>query len=256
MCLPKEEGGLGIKDNSCWNLSQILFHLCMVISKKNSLWVSWIHNTALKNRDFWTMLIPAECSWIWRQVLKLRPLAVLHLVYRLDNRNNIFWGDTNLRKIKTWNIWDSIRIKGSLVSWWPFIWNKLSVPRFAFNSWLLCLGRVQTLSRLLSFGINTSISCLFCASGIETSSHLFLHCPYSGYILQHLSNMLHCSFDDTSWINLLSSINLLKNCKHRLLGFLVAQTFVHHIWSERNTRLHGSSGCPPSVLLLRIIKGY
>lgn len=85
VCLPIEEGGLGIKNLKEWNTTQILFHLCKVVSKVNSLWARWVWSTALRNNNFWTMAIPTDYSWIWKRVLKLRPLARQFLVFKIWN---------------------------------------------------------------------------------------------------------------------------------------------------------------------------
>lgn len=37
LCLPREEGGLGIKNPYDWNMYQILAHLCKVVGKTDSL---------------------------------------------------------------------------------------------------------------------------------------------------------------------------------------------------------------------------
>ena len=70
VCLPKEEGGLGIKNPKDWNKAQILMHLCRIISKSSNLWPSWINATVLKRAKFWLMAVPTDCSWIWRRVLE------------------------------------------------------------------------------------------------------------------------------------------------------------------------------------------
>lgn len=65
LCLPKDEGGLGLKNPKEWNIAQMLIHLCKIITKHNSLWYNWVNSTALKKHHFWTMVIPTDCSGIW-----------------------------------------------------------------------------------------------------------------------------------------------------------------------------------------------
>lgn len=54
---------------------------------------NWINTGALKRQHFQTMLIPTDCSWIFREVLKLRPIAIQHLKYNIDN-GRLFHGGT------------------------------------------------------------------------------------------------------------------------------------------------------------------
>ncbi|KAK3225417.1 hypothetical protein Dsin_005279 [Dipteronia sinensis] len=42
ICLPKKEGGLGIKDLSSWNKALMIRHLWILIYGTNNLWSSWI----------------------------------------------------------------------------------------------------------------------------------------------------------------------------------------------------------------------
>lgn len=85
LCLPIEEGGIGLRDSKEWNNAQLLGHLCKVVSKAPSLWALWIHSTALRNSHFWTLTEPTDCSWIWRKVLQLRPLARQFISYEIGD---------------------------------------------------------------------------------------------------------------------------------------------------------------------------
>ncbi|XP_074326556.1 putative mitochondrial protein AtMg00310 [Apium graveolens] len=95
ICLPKDEGGLGLRNPEERNYYQILLHLYRVVNKDRSLWVSWVYTTHLKFNKFWVMEEPTDCSWIWRKVLKLRPIALQFLQYNLgDGRTTSIWFDS------------------------------------------------------------------------------------------------------------------------------------------------------------------
>lgn len=51
ICLPKSEGGLGIKSLKFWNKALMATHNWKIISNKESLWVKWIHVYRLPNRN-------------------------------------------------------------------------------------------------------------------------------------------------------------------------------------------------------------
>ena len=55
-CLPIEEGGLGFKDLIQWNKANMLFHLCRIVTKSNSIWSSWVNSYVLKRRKFWSII--------------------------------------------------------------------------------------------------------------------------------------------------------------------------------------------------------
>ncbi|XP_074351346.1 uncharacterized protein LOC141690446 [Apium graveolens] len=76
ICLPREEGSLGLKNMIDWNRAQILHHLLYVVTDSDSLWPKWVNASVLKNKHFWTLTIPTDCSWIWRKFLKHRRVAL------------------------------------------------------------------------------------------------------------------------------------------------------------------------------------
>ena len=76
VCLPKEEGGLGIKSVECWNQAAMIKHLWSICSNVgNSIWVSWVYSTLLKGRSIWEVKCLGDCSWSWRKILGLRGLV-------------------------------------------------------------------------------------------------------------------------------------------------------------------------------------
>lgn len=330
VCLPRIEGGLGFKNPRDWNKAQILFHLCKVINCNNSLWPMWVNRTALKRKHFWTLEIPQDCSWIWRQILKLRQLALHCISYTIGNGLNtslwftpwwhseclatskndpiiaqagiqvgatvndwirtgtwilptpnrshhhvnatllrlrsstimpafnlnqtdmITWNGTKLSKLKTWHIWEGIRYKRAEVAWYNHVWHRLYISRFAHYEWLLCLDRLPTLQRLFNMNIVTSKQCYLCVNGEEDSTHLFLHCPYSLWVLNKLASELHLSTRAHSWNHLLTLWNASNSLHHRTVAMLAAQVFVYHVWRERNTRAHDGGCRNPAQLLAGI----
>lgn len=94
LCVPQSEGGLNLKNPKDWNKVQILHHLCRVVRCSKSIGVQWVWNTALKRNHFWTMEIPTDCSWIWKRILKLRPLARSFLIFKIGNgQGTSLWFD-------------------------------------------------------------------------------------------------------------------------------------------------------------------
>jgi hypothetical protein len=50
LCLPKEEGGLGIKKLEEWNHAAMMKHIWSLFMRLGSLWVVWAHAILLKAR--------------------------------------------------------------------------------------------------------------------------------------------------------------------------------------------------------------
>lgn len=52
-CIPKVEGGLGLRDLSTWNTASCLFQLWRITQpSSSSLWLMWFQRTFLKNKAF------------------------------------------------------------------------------------------------------------------------------------------------------------------------------------------------------------
>ncbi|GKV06432.1 hypothetical protein SLEP1_g18331 [Rubroshorea leprosula] len=74
VCVPRKEGGLGMKQLLRWNkvaLGKLVWNICQ---HQESLWVKWAQAALLRGENFWKVKIPTDCAWTWRQVLKLCPL--------------------------------------------------------------------------------------------------------------------------------------------------------------------------------------
>ena len=94
VCLPKEEGGLGLRSLVVWNQVLCLRFIWRLLSKAKSLWVEWHWDSHLQNKCFWTIEPSATHSWMWKRLLKLRPLALQLCRSVLGNGDSTsFWFD-------------------------------------------------------------------------------------------------------------------------------------------------------------------
>lgn len=92
--LPKQEGGLGLRNFSVWNQVLCLRFIWLLLSNSPSLWVEWHRSNHLAGRSFWTIEPAQSDSWAWKRLLKLRPLAAQFCKSRIGNgRTASFWFD-------------------------------------------------------------------------------------------------------------------------------------------------------------------
>ncbi|GKA75562.1 putative RNA-directed DNA polymerase [Tanacetum coccineum] len=89
VCLPKHEGGLGLRKLNVFNTALISTHIWSIISLKESLWVKWIHVYKLRGRNFWDISLCGNMSWGWRKILQVRPLIRQFIWYRLGDGNMV-----------------------------------------------------------------------------------------------------------------------------------------------------------------------
>lgn len=94
VCLPKSEGGVGLRNFWTWNKTLNLRLILMLFAKRDSLWVAWNHATRLRNVSFWNAEAANHHSWIWKALLALRPLAKRFLRSKIGNGHMIsYWYD-------------------------------------------------------------------------------------------------------------------------------------------------------------------
>ncbi|KAJ0615172.1 putative RNA-directed DNA polymerase [Helianthus annuus] len=75
VCLPKNEGGLGIRNVGDVNKALMTNHIWSIISHRDSLWVQWIYSYKLKGRSFWEVPCRGSMSWGWHKILSIRNLV-------------------------------------------------------------------------------------------------------------------------------------------------------------------------------------
>lgn len=94
LCAPKEEGGLGIRKLRDSSKVFAMSLIWRIFSLKSSLWVSWIQEYLLRQNSFWEVKENGKGSWIWRKLLKLRPLVYEFLRFEVnDGHSAFFWFD-------------------------------------------------------------------------------------------------------------------------------------------------------------------
>lgn len=99
ICLPKDEGGLGVRKLRDSGLVFALKLIWRLFTQSTSLWVCWTKHYLLKYSSFWDIRDDSKGSWIWRKLLKLRPLAYSFMRWEVrDGATTHFWFDNWLDK--------------------------------------------------------------------------------------------------------------------------------------------------------------
>ncbi|GJT54570.1 probable kinetochore protein NUF2 [Tanacetum coccineum] len=89
-CLPKDDGGLGIRRLEHFNSALMVSHVWKLLSLKESLWVKWIHVYKHNWRSFWDVPIRGNLSWGWRKILQLLPVIREFIWYKLRDGANTY----------------------------------------------------------------------------------------------------------------------------------------------------------------------
>ncbi|GJY78186.1 hypothetical protein Tco_0483987 [Tanacetum coccineum] len=90
------EGGLGIRNWEKFNIALMTTHIWNIISRKESMWVRWIHLYKLKGRSFWGV-----------PVLSNVPIPIL----TANKDDQVVWKDVEgrMHEFAVRNAWNSIR---------------------------------------------------------------------------------------------------------------------------------------------------
>ena len=94
ICIPREEGGLGLRRVKHWNDAAVMKHIWNLFYRKDSIWVAWVRTVLLKGGSIWSTKTPSRCSWSWRKILQLRHRMRLFIRHRVFRGNGTFlWHD-------------------------------------------------------------------------------------------------------------------------------------------------------------------
>ncbi|CAN1153049.1 LINE-1 retrotransposable element ORF2 protein [Linum perenne] len=183
VALPKEEGGVGLRDMRSWNYANVARHIWSLLMKVGSLWVAWIGKYRLKGRDFWEVKSTVG-SWHWTKLLKLR--SKVRQYFDIDADGDVMWKGTYMPKFRVSKVWNDIRPTAPKVKWYEAVWKDLSIPRRSFITWLIVIDRVATKDKIKRWSPNIAAECELCGNAEESREHLFAECGYVNLIFSTL----------------------------------------------------------------------
>ncbi|GJY56594.1 RNA-directed DNA polymerase, eukaryota, reverse transcriptase zinc-binding domain protein [Tanacetum coccineum] len=85
---------MGIKNLETWNEALLAKNLWNLASKKDYLWVKWVHMMRLKDQNIWNTQFNVNDSWNWKCLLEVRDKIASRLQYEVGNGRQIqMWSD-------------------------------------------------------------------------------------------------------------------------------------------------------------------
>ena len=95
VCLPKQEGGLGLRHVKDLNDSNVMKHVWNLVYKKDSLWVAWVRRFYMRQGSLWSAKVPTNCSWSWWKILQLRERIRPLIKHKVgDGAATFLWHDS------------------------------------------------------------------------------------------------------------------------------------------------------------------
>ncbi|GKC96297.1 reverse transcriptase domain-containing protein [Tanacetum coccineum] len=290
VCLPKKEGGLGLRRLELFNKALMVSHIWNLLVRKESLWVKWIHEYKLRGRHFFEIPCRATCSlWFdrWSPIAPLADVVTSRDIHRAGFgisskvKDVVFNGGcsadvlewrNNMGEAKNFSVaavWNCIRPRSDEVDWCHVVWFSNCIPHHAFHLWLVARRRLKTHDMLRQWDFNGSLlsfQCPLCDGPPDSHEHLFFECSFSSQVWGHMRNLAGLS-------NVAGSIQVIVDTlipflKRRSARSVVAKLVVaacsYFIWQEQNSRLFNNQTrsfrqvieCIKSLVSLKLLSCY
>ncbi|KAL2893859.1 LINE-1 retrotransposable element ORF2 protein [Bienertia sinuspersici] len=234
VCRKKKSGGLGFRNIHTWNTASMAKHVWALARKQDNLWVRWIHAVYLKDNDWWEYQPPQDCSWYWKKICEVK-----------EKLKQIFTKEDicSMEKFSIQKIYTGLEDQIEEVQWVDNVWNRFSIPKHKFCSWLAIQDRLPTAVRMHRWGPHIIRTCSLCEQGEESGSHLFFECPYSSELLLKVKQWLGISCQMNALDGLYKWITRRgKYQKAKQASYNAAITAaVYFVWYARNQVKHGKS---------------
>ncbi|XP_048501399.1 uncharacterized protein LOC125497765 [Beta vulgaris subsp. vulgaris] len=69
---PKKEGCLRLLNLCNWNSAALGKHVWMIDTRKENLWVKWVHTVYLRGQNWWEYIAKKSDSWYWRRIRQVK----------------------------------------------------------------------------------------------------------------------------------------------------------------------------------------
>ncbi|XP_062112554.1 uncharacterized protein LOC133823726 [Humulus lupulus] len=226
VCFPKKAGGLGFRKVLDWNMAAMGKYVWAIATKKDNLFVKWINNVYLMDRNWWEYQPPTDCSWYWKRLVVVKEAfkAKADLSYFAALRYSIKIGH------------DLLFDQPLAVGWSKVVWDRLSILKHRIVLWLVMLQRLRTRDQIQKFEPLVDQTCLLCGADNETIGHLFFHCHYSSACLQKIKHWMGWKSASLDLLQLIRWINKAKKMSaiRKNIMYATLAALVYHIWRVRN----------------------
>ncbi|XP_010421785.1 PREDICTED: uncharacterized protein LOC104707187 [Camelina sativa] len=221
VCLPKSEGGLGLRS----------------LEEANKR----------RRRHRFPLFVAIE------EAIQKQQLSRSDDVYDIP-----LWkgkNDCYRKSFSTKDTWFHIHATHPQLPDYKAIWFTHATPKYAFLLWLVVKNRVATGDKLQQWNPQAIASCILCNHLQETTEHLFFQCSYSKLVWEGLIQKLLADNYTSHWREVITLLtgNALDKSQKFILGYAF-QAAIHSLWRERNGRRHGESSLTPEHLIKLIDK--
>lgn len=173
---------------------------------------------------------------------RLLDLLERYAIGERDVNDEMLWGLDEEKGFSVKSMYEELSCPSQLSFPGECVWNPLIQLKVSFLMWELCWNRAPTIDNLIRRDMYIPNWCCLCKADAESTSHLFLHCPWVRYFWDHfISRFGVCWVQPDSLKNLLcwwpkQDLGLHKKGGKKMWGLILA-ALCWAIWEERNRRI-------------------
>ncbi|XP_048503064.1 uncharacterized protein LOC125498818 [Beta vulgaris subsp. vulgaris] len=200
--------------------------------------------TSIRNCIAWNMVDMGKLVWQVAQKDDVLRIKWIH-----SYNSNSWRNDSKKYTAKEGYQW----LKGQyeVVGWHHWAWNRFNVPKDAFMSWLIALGKVRTTERLKAAGVCNDVSCLLCDSGTDSCMHLFFRCHFSRIMCTNIMIRVQIRVrnDEYLYTTWKKRGRRHRSRKEQQICCTALASTVYHIWIARNHSLWENAVIHPDTVV-------
>ncbi|GJX79200.1 putative reverse transcriptase domain, reverse transcriptase zinc-binding domain protein [Tanacetum coccineum] len=196
VCLPKDEGGLGVHRLDLF-IKALMFdkwsYSCPLV---NFISTREIYRTRLDTSAKVSDVVQ-NGAWQWPPYLLdkypfLGSMTILNI--NVGSMDKLVWhNELGVVKPFTVNhVSSSMRPRNQKVDWYAMLWFPFCIPRHAFHLWLVVKEKLKTQDRVGSWEVSNSLArlCPLCDLQPDSHQHLFFDCHFSQQVWSHVKSFI------------------------------------------------------------------
>jgi len=203
-----------------------------VAKKKDVLWVNWVYERYIEDKNWWEYKPPHDSSWYWKKTCRVKE------EFKRGCTEPLSWDWEGGSEYKVSKGYAWLKQPQRKNPWAKIIWARPNLPRKAFISWVMINHRLPTKQRIAKHQNFTDITCVLCCAEDEIDEHLFFTCSYAKEIWGQPSHWWASLPSAQDSNQLLRYMRKAKDTRvtHQVTSSIIT-AILYHIWSARNQRI-------------------
>ncbi|GJW11211.1 RNA-directed DNA polymerase, eukaryota, reverse transcriptase zinc-binding domain protein [Tanacetum coccineum] len=201
----------------------------IILSWKNKV-LSYAGRLQLDQSDH----VNGKAKVAWKNLSMPKAKEGLRTIWEVNEDSNDSWGWRNILKMR-----QEARMHMETVSWKDLVWFSQNIPKHAFILWLAIKGNLKTQDKIRKWGTYDMLPYPLCFNDIDSHNHLFFRCEYAKKFWLMVNKKIEVRINERDWESIVNKFVDMRN--RNSIGSVVRRlclaASVYLIWQERNNRL-------------------